>query len=398
MDQVTREATPERRTSEPWQRAAGGAPVSTRRRRGALALIVATLVTLLVAGPGLRHARAVALLLRLSGEAPAWAEPLRSTYSVESLEVSGARARIYRPRDAVLAPRGLILAHGVHHLGIDEPRLVGLARAFAEAGVVVLTPELAPLADYRVDDPGNLAILRASVARLASDAGVRRSGVGLLGVSFAGGLALRVATEPEVAHDLAFVASIGGHHDMTRVARFFVTDRVPGPDGAEIDWKAHDYGLAVLVYNAPERFVSAEDAPVLRAAVRAFLHETYAHAHQIALGLSPEGRVVFDRVFRRDRHALAATVLKELPSMAPTMAAASPAGRLASIRMPVFLLHGAHDDVVPPSESKWSAHEANGAPVHVLVSSKIGHAEMGKEDDTAESLRLVRFMAALLGA
>lgn len=376
-----------------------------RRGVGRSVLWLALLVVLLLAGPAARYARATSLLLGLAGTSPAWAPLVESDFAVESLDlpadVSGAssiRARIYRPVHLIGRPRGLVLAHGVHWLGIDEPRLVGLARAFARAGLVVLTPELAPLADYRVDSEGNLDALRASVHWLSRDPSLAPGGVGLLGVSFAGGLALRVASEPDVVEELAFVASIGGHHDMPRVARFFVTDRIPTPTG-EIDWQAHDYGLAVLVYNAPERFVSKDDAPILRRAVRAFLHENYREAEQESLALSPEGRALFERVSHRDRLALAATVLRELPSMAKTMEAASPAGRLGSVRIPVFLLHGAHDNVVPPSESLFSAREAQASKsVHVLVSNKIGHAEMGKDEDKLEELRLLHFMAELLGA
>jgi len=349
------------------------------------------------------------LLLGLAGTPASFAPLVTSDFGVESIELPAdvtssrtavVRARIYRPVGALMGkPRGLVLAHGVHWLGIDEPRLVALARSFARAGMVVLTPELGPLADYRVDDEGNLDALRVAVRYLARDPGVRSGGVGLLGVSFAGGLSLRVASEPALAPDLAFVASIGGHHNMARVAKYFVTDKVDTPDEGEIAWKAHDYGLAVLVYNAPERFVSKDDIPALRGAVRAFLRESYREAEMASLALSPEGRAVFDRIEHRDRMALAPIVLRELPSMTPTMDAASPAGQLSSVRVPVFLLHGAHDDVVPPSESKFSAREAAKSPdVHLLVTSKIGHAEMGKNESALDELRILSFMAALLDA
>jgi pimeloyl-ACP methyl ester carboxylesterase len=377
------------------------APAPSRARLVVLTVLL-TLITA-VAAPAERHLRAVSLLLGLSGSEPAWAQLVTSDVAIESLEIPAEvtstkapsiRARVYRPTSSIGAPRGMVLAHGVHWLGIDEPRLVALAKAFAKAGVTVLTPELGPLSDYRVDDEGNLDALRVSVRWLARDPNVRGGGVGLLGVSFAGGLALRVASEPALAADLTYVASIGGHHDMARVAKYFVTDKIDTPDG-EIDWKAHDYGLAVLVYNTPERFVSANDAPHLRAAVRAFLRETYPAAESAALAMSPEGRAVFDRIAHRDRAALSAIVLRELPSMKPTMDAASPAGRMGTIKVPVYLLHGAHDDVVPPSESKFSARETPGE-VHLLVTSKIGHAEMGKDENRLDEVRLVRFMAGLL--
>ncbi len=375
------------------------APVLGARPIRRAVLLFTLTVLALFARPAERHLRAAALLLGLSGPSPAWVQALEADVAVEGFEVAIAsgpvRARIYRPLGAqVQAPRGMVLAHGVHHLGIDEPRLIALARAFARAGMTVMTPELGPLADYHVDDEGNLETLRASVRALARDERIRRGGVGLMGVSFAGGLAQTVAADADVARDLVFVASIGGHNEMGRIAKFFVTDRVPTPTG-EIDWRAHDYGLAVLVYNRPAGFVSAEDAPLLRAAVRAFLHESYAQAQQISLRMSPAGRAVFEHIDHRDRAAMKDAVLRELPSMESTMAMASPHGRLAAVRVPLFLLHGAHDDVVPPSESQFSALEAKG-PVDLLVTSKIGHAELGKDEGPLESVRLVHFMARLL--
>lgn len=401
-----RAAEPTRRTSLGFGVATAGPSASPPRSRFVkrLVLLLVGIAVVVLGSTSARFVRATALLLRLSGERPAWASAIAKDYGVESVTIpvdvaaaapATARARIYRPLSG--EGRGLVLAHGVHHLGIDEPRLVALARAFAEVGFVVLTPELEPLADYRVDDPGNLATLRAAVRHLSRDPGAARGGVGLLGVSFAGGLSLRVAADGSLAEDLAFVASIGGHHDLRRVARFFVTDRVDAPEGP-LDLRAHDYGLAVLVYNAPDRFVDAADAPILRAAVRAFLHESYPQAHQLALRLSDPGRAVFDRIFHRDRLALQGKVLAALPAMAPSMEAASPTGKLATIAVPVFLLHGAHDDVVPEAESRWSAREAVRArSVHVLVTSQIGHAELGRDDARAEQLRLVAFMADLIG-
>ena len=60
------------------------------------------------------------------------------------------RARLYVPR-GVSHPLGMVLVHGIHHLGIDEPRLMSFARAGASDGFAVLTPEIAALADYHVD-------------------------------------------------------------------------------------------------------------------------------------------------------------------------------------------------------------------------------------------------------
>ncbi len=354
-----------------------------------------------------RQVRAAAHLLRLAGPSPlpSFVDVDSGTFTLPQAPEATSppiRARIYLPTTSwpsLTPPRGVVLAHGVHHLGIDEPRLVGLARSMAESGLVVLTPELSALADYHVDDPSNLETLRASVHWLAARRDlVAPGGVGLMGVSFGGGLSLRVAEEPVVSADLAYVVSIGGHHDMRRVARFFASDVAETPDG-DVPMRAHDYGMAVLVYGAPERFVSAEDAPWLRRAVRAFLHETYPLAWQEALHLSPEGRAVFERIFRRDTQALAPKLRAAMPDLEKTMLEASAIGHMDLIPVPVFLLHGAHDNVVPPSEARFAAIEAEKTgEVHLLVTPKIGHAELGDEGGMMATLELVHFMSEMLDA
>ena len=384
-----------------WSRSRGSMPARTGRSPGWRAVMFVVLAAMiLVARPAVGHARAAALLLRLGGTVtPALFEHDVRTESLPLADAHGPiAARVYRPVPRAFdgKPRALVLAHGVHYLGIDEPRLVGLAQSFARAGVIVLTPELGPLADYRVDDPENLAVLRASVAALAARPDVAPGGVGLVGVSFAGGLSLRVASEPEVSHSLAYVVSIGGHDDLARVARFFATDVAEAPEGP-VSLRAHDYGVAVLIDEAPERFVSEDDAPQLRVVLRAYLHESYALAEAESLRLSPQGRAVYQRIARRDTKALGPAVLAALPSLATKMRDASAAGHLAAIKVPVFLLHGTHDNVVPSSESRWAAAEAASNPhVRLLVTATIGHAELDDDAGVAEQLRLVHFMAALL--
>ncbi len=59
-------------------------------------------------------------------------------------------ARIYLPRGVGFAP-GIVVVHGMHELGIDEPRLVSFARSLAASGFFVMTPLVPGIADYRVE-------------------------------------------------------------------------------------------------------------------------------------------------------------------------------------------------------------------------------------------------------
>ncbi|MFN7132886.1 MAG: CocE/NonD family hydrolase, partial [Myxococcales bacterium] len=351
------------------------APASARRRSRLLAPAFVLGLLLLAAPPSVRHLRAAAMLTDLAGRTPAALALVRfDVHESEPALEGGVRARLYLPSRTT--GRSLVLAHGVHRLGIDEPRLVTLARAFARSGVAVLTPQLDGLADYRIEAPENLRALHIAV-RWLSERDESGGRVGLMGVSFGGGLALRVAAEEDVAPRLRFVASLGGHHDLARVARFFATGRIAAPDG-DLPWTPHDYGVAVLAYDAAEAFVGAEDAPAFRAAVAHFLANDHDAASRAGTALQGRAAALFTKVQARDVAALAPAVLASLPALRPAMDAASPRGRIAAIGAPLFLLHGATDTVVPPSESRWVAHEA-GDRAELLVTPLIGHAELGRD-------------------
>jgi pimeloyl-ACP methyl ester carboxylesterase len=87
--------------------------------------------------------------------------------------------------------------------------------------------------------------------------------------------------------------------------------------------------------------------------------------------------------------ALLATKKHELESL-------SPRGRLARIHVPVYLLHGSHDSVIPPSETDFAALELASQPHEALVSPLLEHVSVAGAAGLGEKLALVRFMANML--
>src|SRR6478735_5652627 len=165
------------------------------------------LVALLGWRPAARYLRAAEFLRHLSAPRGAAAAPAPVVLTRE-LSIPGEhgpiRARLYFRADQPCG-EGIVVAHGVHYQGIDEKRLVPFVRGLAESGLTVLTPELADLADYRITSAG-VGVIQAAVRYLAADREhVLGKRVGLLGFSFAGGLALVAAEAPETAEQLSFV-------------------------------------------------------------------------------------------------------------------------------------------------------------------------------------------------
>lgn len=369
-----------------------GAPRSSKRR-WAIAIAIALVVGLYLSLPVSSHLRAASLLLRIQD--PKTTNPIAhlGTHKITEspLAIGNTNARLYTPT-GIANPPGLIVVHGIHHLGIQEPRLVAFARAFSQAGVKVLTPELKDLADYRVT-PNGIATIGEAAAELH-----RRLGhpVGVLGLSFSGGLALMAAADPRYKNDIAFVVSVGGHDDMARVSRFLATGKAMRPDGSEVTMQPHEYGALVLVYAEVSRFFAPHDVPAASEAIRLWLYEQPGAARAKEAELSPAGRAKIELLFSGHRESLRDELLADIAASDAQMNAVSPHGKLADIQCPVLLLHGTGDEVIPATESQWLASEIPAKRLRaLLISPAITHVEVGGAPSLADKLRLVHFMAQI---
>lgn len=349
----------------------------------------------LIAVPATRWWRA-AEVLRSLGAAPA---PDAAPLIEQDLRLPGRsgpiRARLYRRAGGSRGP-GLVISHGVHYRGIDERRLVPFARELARAGLVVLTPELDDLIDYHITRRGLDVIMDSALWLGAEPELVSSERVGLLGFSFAGGLSLVAAAEPELSGRLAHVTSVGGHHDLSRVLRFLLTDEIETPEGRR-SLDAHEYGLVVLLYQSLDHFVPDADRAVMRDALRAWLHEdrTGALAHA-SLATTPHAEALFVRLEAGRLQELAPELERLLAGREQELAALSPAARLSSIEVPVHLLHGSADSVIPPSETAWASRELGSREHVALVSPLLEHVEVSGTASLLHQVALVDFMARLL--
>ena len=373
-----------------------------RHRRHIAAVLFAglfiLLILLLLAPPVATHLRAVALLLRI--ENPQHWSTLASfgTYPVEEklTEVptpnGPIRARLYTPQGVANAP-AMVVVHGVHHLGIDEPRLVAFARAMSAGGIRVLTPELSALADYRTDS-GTIDLIGYSARSLSTQVGQK---VGVLGISFGGGLSLIAAPHPQYAPYIGFVVSVGAHDDLARVSQFLITNTISRPDGTTFAMQAHEYGPLILIYSHPEEFFPPADIGAAHEALQLLLWEKVDESKKVAAHLSAPSRQKMELLYNHDVDALTAEMKQSIARHQAEMAPASPHGQLGSLHIPVLLLHGAADNVIPPTEMLWLQHDIpSGLVKDTLMSPALSHASMDGRPSLADNLRLVHFMAKML--
>jgi pimeloyl-ACP methyl ester carboxylesterase len=277
------------------------------------------------------------------------------------------QARLYTPTPAPNAP-GLILVPGIHYLGMDEPRLIAFARSMSACGLRVLTPELPDSRDYRIQ-PSDVQAIGDSVQWLQNTTG---HPVGLMGLSFSGGLALMAAAKPPFSNEISVVFSVGAHDDLLRVATFYATEADPLPDGDVERAKPNNYGPWVLEYEHLEDFVPEADVAAIRPVLRARLYENSTLEKQLLAKLTDEQKAEYEKLLdpKKEDAALFASDKKH----AAEMAVVSPHGHLAGLYVPVYLLHGHGDTLIPFAEAEWLAEDLpRGTLKELLISPLIGH-------------------------
>jgi pimeloyl-ACP methyl ester carboxylesterase len=359
------------------------------------------LLLLLAGGLGARrladsHLRALSMLVRFSDpQAHLLAASFANHPIVEELASAQTsrgtlKYRTFTPKD-VTNPPSIMLLHGVHHLGIGDPRLISLSRAMAMSGVQIIAPELKDLTEYHVS-PETVDDIGTDAAYFAQRSGRQ---VGVIGLSFAGGLALIAASRSEYADKMGFVLAVGSHDSMNRVAKFFASNVLLRPDGTQEHLQAHEYGVLILAYSHLEDFFSAADVPPAHECLRRHLWEQPAAQET---GLTKDGRTEMDLLVNH-RERMEQAMLQEIDRHRTEMDAVSPAGRMAGMHVPVYLLHGAGDSVIPPSESLWLARDVPNSDMRaVLISSALVHVDMDKKVAFSDEWALVHFMAGILDA
>ena len=329
---------------------------------------------------------------------------------------SGAlRARVYLPGGA--RRRTVLLVSGLHPAGIDEPRLVALAHQLTASAFTVVTPDIPDLSRFAIT-PAITDAIEQAAGWLAGDAALTPDRqIGLMGISFSGGLSVVAAARPSLAGHVAFVFSFGGHDDLPRVLRYLCTGTEPAPrreiqlspDAVDtVVPRPHDYGVAVILLGVADRVVPPAQVEPLRAAVRRFLwashldrvdrpqaEREFAALRALAEHLPQPSATLLRYVNDRDVAHLGARLLPWIgfyggaPALSPSQ---SP-----TPSVPVFLLHGTDDNVIPAIESEYLANRLRAhTPVRLLLSGLISHAEADRPVHVGDVLELAGFWGDLL--
>jgi dienelactone hydrolase len=288
----------------------------------------------------------------------------------------------------------------------------------------IVTPDIPELSNFEIT-PAITDGIEQSALWLATHAALPdEARIGLMGISFSGGLSIVAAGRPSLKDRVAYVFALGGHDDLPRVLRYLCTGQEPYPphqirlkpdatndreDEPPFTRPPHDYGVAVILLGVAERVVPPNQVEALRAGVRRYLWASAldggvdkAHAQAefdavraMTKTLPEPSATLLRYVVDRDVVHLGHRLLPYIGFYggAPALSVS----RSPKPSAPVFLLHGTEDNVIPSIESEYLADDLRGhAPVRLLLSGLISHAEADRPPHAADVAALASFWGDLL--
>jgi pimeloyl-ACP methyl ester carboxylesterase len=288
---------------------------------------------------------------------------------VRRMGATDQEALVYRPSGS--APAGaVVLVAGVSELGCYHPRLLSLSRALARAGFLVLCPDIKMFRDFRIYPPplDEISLWLKEVRSVKG--GQRLRHVGLAGISFSGTLSLIAAARPQNRDLAAYVLGIGSFDDLTHCSDFwFGAGPVTVGPGY---YPTRFYAKWVIMLAALDLLPAAGDREYLGTVLRSLL---------VQKGVPPPPESLTDQGRRWHRLALmredetdmdlSRQIEQHVASyFYPALSTAQPA---AEIHCPVFLAHGAYDDLIPAEESRRLQEKIVQAKSYLLISPFLTH-------------------------
>jgi len=305
------------------------------------------------------------------------------------LERGGTVFDLYKP--AGKAAGTIVFIHGMAAKGYRDPRVVDLCVALAAARFRVVVPDIPSVRALKIErgQPREVECLVGAITRDAVLVPERRCAV--MAVSFSSAFVIHAAGNPETARFLSALCLIGGYSDLDEVCRFLIQDE-----------HADRYGFLLIAHSyftevAPESpgFVAALERCVAASVDQG---SDWDPVTELDMAVEDEARLA---ALLRDparREAFARQVRK---AAAGDWSGYQVSPDLARGDLPVLLIHGRDDRVIPAEESRRLAgHFAErGTPYRLAITGLLTHGDSRLHiSELPEIARMVGAMAWFFAA
>jgi len=308
------------------------------------------------------------LLTGLAGPVPA--EPLAQRYTLKTPHDDFAVDVYETPSPG--APT-IIFNHGLSPSASADPRFVKLARGFARQGYRVVAPLYPTLRRLEITGYTIEEMVAVYNALARGDTVPMTLPAAVFSVSLSAALGMIAATDPRVELPLSSLMSLGGHADLGVTMRHLLS--VPAPLETR-----DDYGRLVFLQNwlddiAPHASLSVR--AVLRQAIADNLIHDDTASNALAARLEGSDAELWRAMSKPGDPELTRKCHAVIDAKADLCRRLSPIHHVGRCRIPIHLIHGRADPVIPASQTRAldAALRRRGAPVKTLFTDALGHAE-----------------------
>ncbi len=333
-------------------------------------------------GPGLRTASALASVV--PGNPPTLLKlrppPRLTTLAYTTRQGYELLADLYEPPDASSRP-AIVLVNGVVPEGRKYQPLADFAEGLARTGFVVLVPDMLDYVNYRVF-PEDIGGLVRGFQVLQDRPSVHPNRVGFIGFSMGGSLALVAASDPEIADQVALVATIGAYYALDAMLRAVTTSTVQVDDRFE-PYQPDSYVWLVTRNTLLSAVPDAQDQDALfhLFALQTPDPDPEALPSYDPAKLGAPARGVYDLFTNRDPAAVGRLMDRLRGTMPGVLETISPDANIQRLRAPAALLHDRGDLYVPAQESVRIFERLGGEPrAQLAVLDVIQHAQLSAPD------------------
>jgi pimeloyl-ACP methyl ester carboxylesterase len=246
------------------------------------------------------------------------------------------------------ARSAVVLVAGLSELGCHHPRFIALARFLAEKGLMVITPDIKEFREFQISAKPIDQILFWYRQTSGLEGAEKIQKTGLAGISFSGTLALMAAAKPEICNEVAFVLAVGPYSSLIRCTKGWFA-AAPGVSG-DAGYPTRFYAKWIAMLAALDMIADSKERLFLHEVLDSLLLEkNIPPANQ---GLSKTGARWYALATMPETQSdpeLASDIQDHLVSSLFTEL--DPGKTLKDVRCPLFLIHGAYDDLMPPGES-----------------------------------------------
>lgn len=281
------------------------------------------------------------------------------------------RADYYTPKSKSLGT--IITINGLAPLGNRDPRFIIVNRSLNQLGYTVISPFYDEICDYKIS-LRNIEDIKDSILFISAQKEISPSGkVSIFAPSFSGSLSLIAVSDKQIANRINSICAIGAFANVDDIiGNLFANQNLD------------EYGRMILLLNFLPLSIG-ENKSLFKAIKLAILDNYYKYKDNLLephyTKMKKADRVFFEKLkydknFRMKHWEF---ILKKGGKNRELLSALSVTNYIDSLNLPILLIHGLKDDVVPANESSL-LHEkliARGVDSKLCITNLISHGDTG---------------------